>query len=122
MNEKKTSNKMNRVYKVLLIGLLLAFFAYLFHPGVGNFNVTINGEPVAEPLVRFAAVPTFFILLFFTLVFMVVAFLGVGFFLFLFLLLFGMAGIVIIAPYFWPILAIVFLTLLLASLGSSKQE
>lgn len=122
MNEKKTSNKMNRVFKVLLIGLLLAFFAYLFHPGVGNFNVTINGEPVAEPLVRFAAVPTFFILLFFTLVFMVVAFLGVGFFLFLFLLLFGMAGIVIIAPYFWPILAIVFLTLLLASLGSSKQE
>ncbi len=122
MNDKKKNNKMSWMLKILLIGLLLAFFAYLFHPGVGNFNVTINGEPVAEPLVRFAAVPTFFILLFVTLVFMTLAFLGVGFFLFLVLLLFGMAGIVIIAPYFWPILAIVFLTLLLASLGSSKNE
>lgn len=113
---------MNLVLKTLFIGGLLAVFAYLFHPAAGNFSVMINGEPVAEPLVRFAAVPTFFILLFFTLVLMVIAFLGVGFFLFFIFLLFGVAGIVVIAPYFWPILAIVFLTLLLASIGGNNRD
>jgi hypothetical protein len=46
------------IIKLLIAGCLIAFLAYLFHPDVGQFSLTINGEPVAEPLARLAALPT----------------------------------------------------------------
>ncbi len=44
--------------QVLIIGVVIDVLSYLFPPGVGQLNVMLNGEPVAEPLVRLAAIPT----------------------------------------------------------------
>ena len=49
--------------KILVLGGLIASLLYFFHPGVGQFSLVINGEPVADPLIRFAAVPTLLITL-----------------------------------------------------------
>jgi hypothetical protein len=57
----------------------------------------------------------------FTGLLVLLAFLGVGMMLFLGALLFAVLGIFIIAPYLWPVLAIIFLVILLMSLGRDKQ-
>lgn len=51
------------IIKVLVVGAIIAILSYLFHPGVGQLSVMLNGEPVAEPLVRFAAIPTFLLIM-----------------------------------------------------------
>ena len=45
------------ILQILLLGGLIAALIYLFHPGVGQFSLLINGQPVAEPLFRLAAIP-----------------------------------------------------------------
>ena len=120
--DMKSNRKTGLIIKILMIGGLLAVFAYLLHPGIGNFSVIVNGEPIAEPMARFAAVPTFLLLLLFTFILMVLAFLGMGFFIFLVVLLFGVAGFVLVAPYFWPVMAIVLLTIILTSFGSTSRN
>lgn len=81
----------------------------------------INGEPVADPLVRFAAIPTILAVLLFTGILMVLVFLGVGLLMFLGALLFMMFGGFIVAPYSWPMLVIIVLMIALMSLGENKK-
>jgi hypothetical protein len=59
--EKKPNNKL--IAKILFIGVFIAILSYLFHPEIGQLSVMMNGEPVAEPLVRFAAIPTFLVIM-----------------------------------------------------------
>jgi len=51
---------------------------------------------------------------------MVLAYLGVGLLIFLGALLFLIFGVFIVAPYFWPILVIIFLIIALMSFGNKK--
>jgi hypothetical protein len=118
MSQQQNSNL---ILKILVIGGLIAALVYFFHPGVGEFSLIINGQPVADPLIRFAAIPAFLMVMSFTAVLMLLAFLGVGMFIFMGALVFVMFGIFIVAPYFWPMLAIIFLVILLMSLGNNKN-
>ena len=110
------------IVKVLIVGAVIAILSYFFHPGVGQFSVMINGEPVAEPLVRFAAGPTFLLIMIITCVLMVLLFLGVGVFVFLFAMLIALMGVFIMAPYFWPVLVIVLLVITLMTVSDGKKD
>ena len=63
MEHQRNSNLMTKVF---VIGLIIAILSYLFHPDVGQFSIMMNGEPVADPLVRFAAIPTFLVIMLIT--------------------------------------------------------
>lgn len=76
-------HKRKLIMKVLIVGGIIAILSYLFHPGVGQLSVMINGEPVAEPLARFAAIPTLLVILLITSLLTVLLFLGVGVLMFL---------------------------------------
>jgi len=108
------------IIKILLIGSLIAGLIYLFHPTAGEFSVMINGEPVADPLARFAVIPTIFAVLFFTGILMVLVFLGAGLLVFLGALIFMMFGIFFMAPYFWPALIIIFFMIVLLSFDNKN--
>jgi hypothetical protein len=108
------------IIKVLLFGIFITSLIYFFHPETEQFSLIINGEPVADPLVRFAAFPTLLAILLFTGILMVLVYLGVGLLIFLGALLFMMLGVFIVAPFFWPILVIIFLIIALMSLGNNK--
>ena len=101
--------------KVLIVGLVIAILSYLFHPEVGQFSLMLNGSPVAEPLVRFAAIPTFLVIMLVTGILMVLLFFGVGVFIFLIALFIAVLGIGFLVPFFWPILLIIFLIIMLTS-------
>ncbi|WP_027157438.1 hypothetical protein [Methylobacter luteus] len=118
MKRKKNTHL---IINLLAIGMLIAGLSYVLHPGLGQFSLTINGQPVADPLARLAAIPTLLLAMLFTGLLVLLAFLGVGMMLFLGALLFAVLGIFIIAPYLWPVLAIIFLVILLMSLGRDKQ-
>jgi hypothetical protein len=117
--EHKSNKKL--ITKVLIIGGIIAILSYLFHPGVGQFSVMINGEPVAEPLARFAAIPTFLVIMLTTGLLMVLLFLGVGVLMFLAAMVFAFAVCVIIAPYFWPVLVIIFLIIALMAFSNGNK-
>ncbi|WP_333876497.1 hypothetical protein [Methylobacter sp.] len=118
---KQKYNK-NLIVKVLVVGAVIAILSYLFHPGVGQFSIMLNGEPVSGPLVRFAAAPTFLLIMIITGVLMVLLFLGVGIFMFLFAMSFALIGIFIMAPYFWPVLAIILLMIALMAVGNGNKN
>ena len=101
--------------KVLIVGLVIAILSYLFHPDVGQFSIMMNGEPVADPLVRFAAIPTFLVIMLITGVLMVLLFLGVGVFIFMAATFIALLGIAVVVPFFWPILLIIFVIIVLMS-------
>ena len=107
--------------KVFIVGLVIAIFSYLFHPDVGQFSLMMNGTPVADPLVRFAAVPTFLVVMLITGVLMVLLFLGVGVFLFMTAAFIALLGIAIVVPFFWPILLIIFLITALTSFSPKDK-
>lgn len=107
---------------MLIVGAIIAILSYLFHPGVGQLSVMLDGEPVAEPLVRFAAVPTFLLIMIITGVLMVLLFLGIGVFMFLCAIFVALIGIFIMAPYFWPVLVVVVLMIALMTLGSGNKD
>ena len=108
----------NLITKVLIVGLVIGILSYLFHPDVGQFSIMMNGEPVASPLVRFAALPTFLVIMLITGILMALLFLGMGVFLFMVATFVALLGIAIIVPFFWPILLIIFLIIALMSLRS----
>ncbi len=108
----------NLITKVLVVGLVIGILSYLFHPDVGQFSIMMNGEPVASPLVRFAALPTFLVIMLITGILMALLFLGMGVFLFMVATFVALLGIAIIVPFFWPILLIIFLIIALMSLRS----
>lgn len=119
MADKNTSGLL---VKIALLGALLAFLAYLFHPATGHFSMTINGEPVADPLARSAVLPAFIGVLVFTVFLGMLVMLGVGTLILILFLVFGIAGIGLMAPYLWPLLVIILLVYLLASLGRGKDK
>ena len=108
--------------KVLFIGVLVAVLVYLFHPGVGQLSVIINGEPVPQPWAGLAAIPTMLLVLGFSLLLGLLIFFGVGLFIFLGALFFACFGLILIAPYFWPMLVIIFLVIALMSIGNDSKR
>lgn len=82
----------------------------------------INGEPVAEPLTHFAAVPTLFAVLFITGILTLLLFFGAGILMFFAALIFAMLGIGLAAPYFWPVLLIIFLIIALMGFSNNHKE
>lgn len=118
----KRNRNNHLIIKLVTIGVLIAALSYFLHPGLGQFSLTINGEPVAEPLARLAAIPTLLVALFFTVLLVVLVFLGAGMMIFLSVLLFMVMGVFIIAPYLWPVLTIIFLVVLLMSLGRDNRD
>jgi len=111
----------NLIVKVLLIGIIIAVLSYVFYPGVGQFSVMINGEPVADPLVRFAAVPTFLLIMIVTGMLMLLLFLGAGVFMFLCTMFVALISIFILAPYFWPVLVIISLMVALMAVSNGNK-
>jgi hypothetical protein len=114
-------NKM-LIAKVLVIGAVIAVFSYLFHPEVGQVSVIVNGQPVADPIVRLAAVPTFLVMLGLAVVLAILLFMGIGVFMFFGALFFVLMLCFVMAPYLWPVLVIVFLIIALMSIGQEKPE
>jgi hypothetical protein len=112
----------HRIAKIVFIGVLVAILIYLFHPGVGQMSLIINGEPVAEPLVHFAALTTVLLVLGITAALGLLMFFGVGLLIFIGALFFAHLGIVLVAPYFWPVLVIIFIVIGLMSIGSSNKH
>ena len=113
--EQQRNHKL--ITKVLIAGLVIALLSYLFHPDAGHFSIMMNGQPVADPLVRFAAIPSLIVIMLFTGALMVMLFLGVGMFLFTAALFIGFLGLAFAVPFFWPILLIIFLIIMLMSLS-----
>jgi hypothetical protein len=101
------------IKKVLIVGVVIAILSYLFHPDVGQFSIMMNGEPVADPLVRFAAIPAFLMILLITGVLMVLLLFGAGVFIFMAATFIAMLGIAVAVPFFWPILLIIILIIAL---------
>lgn len=110
------------ISKVLVLGGFIAVLVYFFHPGSEQFSLIINGKPVADPLTRFAAIPTLMIVMLFTSVLMFLAFVGVGVFMFITAISFAMFGIFFVAPYFWPVLAIISFIIIFMSINNNKSN
>ena len=113
--------KSGLILKIVLLGLLLALLVYVFHPDGGHVSLTINGEPVTDPLARIAAVPAFLAILLLTGLLAGLVILGAGTFLLIGFVLLGAAGIALAVPTFWPVLIIVILAVSLVSLGGSEK-
>ena len=109
------------IQKIVLLGLLLALLAYIFHPEGGHVSLTINGEPVTDPLARIAAIPAIVTILLLTSLLVGLVILGAGTFLLISLILLGTVGIALAIPTFWPVLLIVILAVGLASLGGREK-
>ncbi len=117
----KSSNG-HLIAKVLLIGILVASLAYLFHPDVGQFSVIINGKPVAQPWAGLAALPTLLLVMAIGAALVILLFVGVGLFFFFTALVFALLGVMLVAPYFWPILLIILLAIVPMSVGNSGKR
>jgi len=108
------------ITKALIIGAVIAVLSYLFHPDVGQLSVMINGQPVAEPLVRIAAIPTFLAIIGLAAILTIMLFLGIGAFMFLGALFMALIVCIILAPYFWPVLVMIFLLIAVMSISHDK--
>ncbi len=117
----QTNRNSQLLIKILLMGILVVGLIYFFHPDTGQFSIFINGQPVADPLVRLAAIPTILTVLFFTGILMVLAFFGAGLLIFLGVLFFFMMGIFFMAPFSWPLLIIIFLMIVLMSFDNNEK-
>ena len=111
----------NLLLKILVLGGLIGSLVYFFHPEVSQFSLIINNKPVADPLVRFAALPTLIFSATFIAFLMLLVFLGVGMFIFIAALVFIIVTICFVAPYFWPILVFNFLVIGIMSVGNNKN-
>jgi hypothetical protein len=115
-----TTRNIRLISKVFIIGIVVAILSYLFHPDVGQLSVMINGQPVAEPLVRIAAIPTFLLMIGLVSILTIMLFLGIGAFIFLSVLFIALLLCVLMAPYFWPVLLIIFLLIAVMSISHDK--
>lgn len=105
---------------VFIMGVVIAILSYLFHPDVGVFRLFVNGEPVDDAVVRFAAIPSALVVMLISGILAVLLFFGVGLVMFFIALFFAMLGVFLIAPFFWPVLVIIFLMFALMSVGSKQ--
>ncbi len=110
------------IAKILLTGVLLAFLIYLFHPDTGQFSIIINGQEVADPLVRLAVIPSILAVLFFAGILSIFAFLGVSMMMFFGGLILVLLAIFFIAPFSWPILLFMFFMILLLSSDGNQSR
>jgi hypothetical protein len=115
-------SNIQQIVKTVFVGILVAVLIYWFHPGVGHMNLMINGDPVAEPLAPFAAMTALLLVLGMTVILGLLMFFGVGLLIFLGVLFFGVFGIILVAPYFWPMLIIIFLVIGLMSIGNNHNH
>lgn len=115
-------NNRNLIARIIALGILISVLVYLFHPGVGQFTMIINGEPVSEPWVRLAALPTMLLVLAFSVALVFLLFVGVGLFFFVAAMLFAVLGVMLVAPYLWPVLLIIFLVVALMSVGNGDRR
>jgi hypothetical protein len=109
------------ITKVFLVGTIIAILGYLFHPDVGQLSIIVNGEPVAEPLTHFAAIPTFLVLIGLAIALTLLLFMGIGVFMFFGALFFAVMVCFILAPYYWPVLVIIFMIIVVMSFGHEKK-
>jgi len=108
------------IANVFVIDVIIAALSYLFHPDVGVFKLIVNGQPVDDPIIRFAAVPSVLLVMFISGILAVLLFFGIGLVLFFVALFFAMLGVFLIAPFFWPVLVVIFLMFALMSVGSGR--
>ncbi len=87
------------ITKVPIIGAVIAVLSYLFHPEVGQLSVIVNGQPIADPLVRLAAIPTFLAVMGLAVVLAILLFMGVGVFMSFGGLFFALMLCLVMAPY-----------------------
>jgi hypothetical protein len=114
-------NHTKLIVKVLAIGLLIAVLSYLFHPEIGQFSLMVNGQPIPQPLAKLAAIPTFLALIVITALLIMLLFFGVGLLVFFAVFFIALAICFVLAPYFWPILAIILLVIALMSYGQRDK-
>ncbi|MDD5272668.1 MAG: hypothetical protein PHU14_08120 [Methylovulum sp.] len=105
---------------VLVMGVLVALLSYLFHPDVGVLKLVVNGQPVDNAVIRFAALPSALIVLLISAIVAVLLFFGVGLVIFLTVLFVALLGVFLIVPFFWPLLVVIFLLFALLSPPSSR--
>lgn len=105
---------------MFIVGTVIAILGYLFHPDVGQLSIMVNGEPVAEPFVRFAAIPTFLVMMGLAILLTLMQFMDIGWFMFLCALFFALMACFVMAPYFWPVLVIIFPIIVVMSNGHEK--
>lgn len=117
----KPAHSKKLIVKVLVLGVAIAILGYLFHPDVGQLAVSFNGEPVAQPLVRLAAIPAFLAMLLLTGLVVTLVFVGVGMLMLMTAVGFALLMAVVFMPYFWPILAIIFLVIAMMSVGHDDK-
>ena len=79
--EYKRNSKL--ITKILIVGAVIAVLSYFFHPEVGQLSVTVDGNPISDSFVRFAAIPTFLLILGLAAFLTILLFLGIGFFMFI---------------------------------------
>ena len=107
---------------LLVMGLVIAILSYLFHPDVGVFKLIVNGQPVESSFVQFAAIPSVLVVMLIVGIVAVLLFFGIGLAMFLIALFFAMLGIFLIAPFFWPVLVVIFLMFALMSVDSRNPS
>lgn len=117
--ERKRNTKL--ITKILTVGLVIAVLSYLFHPEAGQLSVMHNGQPIAGPLVHFAAIPTFLMIMGLAAFLTLMLFLGIGVFIFMGCLFVTLMACTLIAPYFWPVLVIIVLIIALMSFGHEDK-
>jgi hypothetical protein len=103
------------IIKVLSVGAVIAILSYLFHPDVKHLSIMLNGQPMIESMIFFDAIPTFLVVVGLTAVLTVLLFFGIGLFMFFGFMFIVLAIVMIIAPYFSPVLAIIALIIALMS-------
>ncbi|WFP51870.1 hypothetical protein PL263_07515 [Methylomonas sp. EFPC3] len=108
--------------KTLLLGSVFAGLIYFFHPEVGRVSLLVDGQPVADPLFRLAAVPILLVVTGLIAALALIALFGMGMMIFFAVLGFSAIGILLLAPYSWPILLLFCLMLLAMSWHGKEDE
>lgn len=100
---------------VFVMGVIVAILSYLFHPDVGFFKLIVNGQPINNAILGFAALPSALAVIVISGVLAVLLFEGVSLVLFWIALFFALFAVFLVAPFFWPVLIVIFLMFVLLS-------
>ncbi len=95
---------------------------YLFHPDTGQFSLIVNGEPVTNPFIQLAAIPSLIVVLVFALIIALLVFMGVGLYVFFGVVFFAFFGVFMLSPYTWPLLLTVFVIIIVVSTGNTNSS
>ncbi|WP_019867956.1 hypothetical protein [Methylovulum miyakonense] len=105
---------------VFFIGVIIALLSYLFHPDVGVFKLVVNGQPVDNAIVQFAAIPSVLAVMLISGVLAALLFFGVGLVIFFAALFVALFAVFLFAPFFWPVLVIILLMAALMPFNSRR--